>query len=83
MNSLRDKVALVTGAARGIGFAIAETLASAGATVALNGSTMHGRKSGDWAVHAIGHQISYLFDWHCLYIPIVFNIFPLTGRQVI
>lgn len=32
------------------------------ATVALNGYTMHGRKSGDWAVHAIGHQISYLFD---------------------
>lgn len=32
------------------------------ATIALNGSTMHGRKSGDWAVHAIGHQISYLFD---------------------
>ncbi|MFC2097251.1 iron-containing alcohol dehydrogenase, partial [Bacteroidota bacterium] len=32
------------------------------ATIALNGNTIHGRKSGDWAVHAIGHQLSYLFD---------------------
>ena len=32
------------------------------ATLALNGYTIHGRKSGDWAVHAIAHQISYLFD---------------------
>jgi 2-hydroxycyclohexanecarboxyl-CoA dehydrogenase len=35
MNRLNDKVAIVTGAAQGIGFAIAERLASEGAKVAL------------------------------------------------
>ena len=34
--SLKGKVALVTGAAYGIGFAIAEALASAGAKIAFN-----------------------------------------------
>ena len=32
------------------------------ATTALNGMTSHGRKGGDWGVHDIGHNISYLFD---------------------
>ncbi|MGC9374857.1 MAG: iron-containing alcohol dehydrogenase [Bacteroidales bacterium] len=32
------------------------------ATNALNGLTNYGRKSGDWGVHAIGHNLSYLFD---------------------
>lgn len=32
------------------------------ATTALNGLTDHGRKSGDWGVHDIGHNISYLYD---------------------
>ncbi|OFX86870.1 MAG: hypothetical protein A2W99_03920 [Bacteroidetes bacterium GWF2_33_16] len=32
------------------------------ATVALNGSTNHGRKYGDWGVHDIGHNLSYLYD---------------------
>jgi alcohol dehydrogenase YqhD (iron-dependent ADH family) len=32
------------------------------ATMALNGFTMYGRKSGDWGVHAIGHEISLMFD---------------------
>jgi 3-oxoacyl-[acyl-carrier protein] reductase len=36
MFSLQNKVALVTGSARGIGFAIAEQLAAAGASVMLN-----------------------------------------------
>ena len=32
------------------------------ATTALNGMTNHGRKNGDWGVHDIGHNISYLYD---------------------
>ncbi len=32
------------------------------ATMALNGTTLHGRQSGDWGVHAIGHELSLLFD---------------------
>ncbi|MDA3952711.1 MAG: iron-containing alcohol dehydrogenase [Bacteroidales bacterium] len=32
------------------------------ATSALNGLTNYGRKSGDWGVHDIGHNISYLYD---------------------
>ncbi|MEA2107001.1 MAG: iron-containing alcohol dehydrogenase [Bacteroidota bacterium] len=32
------------------------------ATNALNGLTNHGRKSGDWGVHDIGHNLSFLFD---------------------
>ena len=32
------------------------------ATNALNGMTSHGRKKGDWGVHDIGHNISYLYD---------------------
>ncbi len=31
-------------------------------TVALNGTTAHGRKYGDWGVHAIGHTLSMMFD---------------------
>jgi len=32
------------------------------ATMALNGTTSHGRSSGDWGVHGIGHELSLLFD---------------------
>jgi len=32
------------------------------ATLALNGITYYGTKGGDWGVHAIGHQLSLLFD---------------------
>jgi alcohol dehydrogenase YqhD (iron-dependent ADH family) len=32
------------------------------ATNALNGMTIFGRKSGDWAVHGLGHVLSYLYD---------------------
>ncbi|MGM0647890.1 MAG: iron-containing alcohol dehydrogenase [Bacteroidota bacterium] len=32
------------------------------ATLALNGLTQNGRISGDWGVHALGHEMSLLFD---------------------
>lgn len=32
------------------------------ATCALNGVTAWGKVSGDWGVHAVGHQISMLYD---------------------
>lgn len=32
------------------------------ATLALNGLTNYGKKSGDWGVHCIGHELSLLFD---------------------
>ena len=42
---LRDKVAHVTGAARGIGAAIARTLAAAGATVVVSDLDLHGART--------------------------------------
>jgi len=32
------------------------------ATMALNGLTLHGKRSGDWGVHATGHCLSLLYD---------------------
>ena len=32
------------------------------ATMALNGFTYYGTKGGDWGVHAIGHQLSLMYD---------------------
>jgi alcohol dehydrogenase YqhD (iron-dependent ADH family) len=32
------------------------------ATMALNGLTLQGKKSGDWAVHGTGHILSLLYD---------------------
>ncbi|MCD4773415.1 MAG: iron-containing alcohol dehydrogenase, partial [Bacteroidales bacterium] len=32
------------------------------ATAALNGLTFNGKKSGDWGVHSLGHELSLLYD---------------------
>ncbi len=32
------------------------------ATLALNGLTSYGKKSGDWGVHGLGHELSFLYD---------------------
>lgn len=32
------------------------------ATLALNGLTSYGKKSGDWGAHGLGHELSLLFD---------------------
>lgn len=53
MSSLEGKTALVTGAARGIGLAIAEELAVAGATVCINDSDSCAAQE---AVERIGHK---------------------------
>ena len=32
------------------------------ATLALNGITSYGKVNGDWAVHGLGHELSFLYD---------------------
>ena len=32
------------------------------ATLALNGLTMFGKTGGDWGAHALGHELSFLYD---------------------
>ncbi len=32
------------------------------ATLALNGLTSYGKINGDWGVHALGHELSFLYD---------------------
>jgi len=32
------------------------------ATLALNGLTSYGKVNGDWGVHAMGHELSFLYD---------------------
>lgn len=54
MFSLRDKIALVTGASYGIGFAIARGFAEAGATVVFNDLRQEMVDQGLAAYHALG-----------------------------
>ena len=51
---LTGKVALVTGAYRGLGFAIAQGLARAGATVVLNGRNPGALSTAQQLLHAQG-----------------------------
>ena len=46
--SLEVKIALVTGASYGIGFAIAEALAKAGAKIAFNCRSQHHLDANTW-----------------------------------
>lgn len=54
--SLAGRTALVTGSARGLGFAIAKGLAAAGAKVLINGTTEHGVAAAVAAMRAEGFQ---------------------------
>jgi 3-oxoacyl-[acyl-carrier protein] reductase len=45
MSNLKDKVAVVTGASKGIGAAIAKRLSEAGAAVVVNYSSGKGRRA--------------------------------------
>jgi gluconate 5-dehydrogenase len=53
--NLSGRTALVTGSARGLGFAMAEGLAAAGATVIINGTTEAGVAKAIEALRAKGH----------------------------
>ena len=60
--SLKGRVALVTGASRGLGFAMARALADEGAMVVLNGrdaTTLAARQSD---IEAAGGQAAYAFS---------------------
>jgi gluconate 5-dehydrogenase len=54
--SLAGRTALVTGSARGLGYAIAEGLADAGASVIINGTTEAGVAKAVEALRAKGHN---------------------------
>ena len=55
-NELQDKVALVTGGARGIGLAIAKELALAGARVAVVAKHQEGAVKAATQLHGTGHE---------------------------
>lgn len=53
-------------------------------TCALNGITLHGRKSGDWGVHDIAHYLSALFDVpHGASLSIVYPAWMKTFKRKI
>lgn len=61
--TLAGKTALVTGSSRGLGFAIAEGLADAGARIVLNGVDAGRLDSAATALRAKGHAVdAYAFD---------------------
>ena len=63
MFSLKDKVALVTGASYGIGFEIARTLSNAGATIVFNDVVEENLQKGLAAYEEAGIKAhGYLFD---------------------
>ena len=53
MNTVKDKVAYITGGSKGIGFGIAHTLIEAGMKVAISGRD---KESIEQAKHALGNQ---------------------------
>jgi 3-oxoacyl-[acyl-carrier protein] reductase len=63
-DNLQGKVALVTGATRGIGFAIAQKLAANGATVLVNGRSQQ----------SLDSAIEKLADADCLCTPLLFDV---------
>jgi gluconate 5-dehydrogenase len=54
---LTDRIALVTGASQGIGFALARGLAAAGATVVLNGRDAAKLNAAETILRGEGHQV--------------------------
>src|SRR4028119_1831953 len=57
MFSLKDRTALITGSSRGLGRAMAEGLAAAGARVVLNGTDRSRLSSAAAEMRAAGHSV--------------------------
>lgn len=88
MFSLKGKVALVTGASYGIGFAIAKAFANAGATIVFNDIKQELVDKGLWKrIGAIGRKAKIRFyRWvaKCTveaYIPLLFTVISSSQKQ--
>ncbi len=54
---MKDNVAIITGSSAGIGYAIAETLAKAGASVVINGRTKERLEEAESAIELMGGKV--------------------------
>jgi glucose 1-dehydrogenase len=62
MPTLKDKVVVITGSTRGFGFAIAEALLEAGATVAITGRNQKAIDAALASLHAKGRVCGFVLD---------------------
>jgi glucose 1-dehydrogenase len=62
MPTLKDKVVVITGSTRGFGFAIAEAMLEAGATVAITGRNQKAIDAALASLHAKGRVCGFVLD---------------------
>lgn len=62
MNTLKDKIVLVTGSTRGFGYAIAESMLEAGATVAITGRSQDALERALNGLRPVGRVSGFILD---------------------